>query len=86
MKRSTLINVISTAGLIVVLFAITPAGWSADRSAQALTLIMLLPSAILSVALFVLARLDQSLWSIISYITNAILLLFIVALVGAKLS
>lgn len=86
MKRSTLINVISTAGLMGVLFAITPAGWTTDRSAQALTLIMIMPSAILSVALFVLAKIDQSLWSIISYITNAILLIFIVALVGAELS
>ena len=84
MKRSTLINVISTAGLMGVLFAITPVGWTTDRSAQALTLIMIMPSAILSVALFALPKIDFILWKTISYLTNAILLTFVIALVGAN--
>lgn len=80
MKRSNLINAISTTGLMGVLAAITPAGWDTDPRVRLLTIILFVPALILCVALFVLARLDHSAWSIISFLTNLMLGVIVLAM------
>lgn len=73
MKRSTFINLISASGLLGVAYAITPSGWDAEPRTRLISALLICPTLILSLVLFVLVNIDYAAWNFISLLTNIML-------------